>query len=93
MDHDSNPQGTTIKNSESPRIALALLDMKPVADIELDLECKRLSNLLSPSSILFVDSKLVSQLAVFLQSDVLSPASLECTQQVIAHNEGHYTAW
>ena len=67
--------------------------MKPVADIELSVECKFnfLLGLFISHSLL--DSKLVAQLAVFLQSDVLTPASLECTQKVITHNEGHYTAW
>lgn len=48
---------------------------------------------MSPFIFTLLDVKLTEQLAVYLKNDILTPAALECTQKLIALNEGHYTAW
>lgn len=65
--------------------------MEPVANIQLDDSCirKKFQQLLIHS----VDKNLLIELSIYIKENVLSESSLKCTENIIQHNEGHYTAW
>jgi hypothetical protein len=64
---------------------------QPVANIQLSDTCKRKT--FHFKLINNVDKNMIIELSIYIKESVLSEAALKCTENVIGHNEGHYTAW
>lgn len=68
--------------------------MEPVADIKLEDSCKISFYCLKINfHVCFIDKNSLIELSVYIKENVLSESALKCTENVIEHNEGHYTAW